>query len=87
MKREEIEQKVFEILKERFEIAQPDPNANLRETYNFDSIDAIELLAAVEDMYGEELSQELKKQALEEISTVKQVIDMVERIAKGKAQG
>jgi len=39
-------------------------DADLRETYEFDSIDAIELLLAIETFLGTEITQEEKNRLL-----------------------
>jgi acyl carrier protein len=81
MIREEIEREVKSIFLKEFEIENPDMNADLRETYEFDSIDAIELLLAIESFLGTEISQEEKKQAIN-IRTINQICDYIEKIAK-----
>jgi len=79
MTRQEIEREVKSIFQREFEIENPGMNDNLRETYEFDSIDAIELLLEIEKFLGSELSQEEKKQAMD-IRTINQICDYVERI-------
>ena len=81
MTRQEIEREVKNVFKREFEIENPDMDANLRETYEFDSIDAIELLLAIENFLGTEISQEEKKQAIN-IRTINQICDYIEKIAK-----
>jgi len=56
-------------------------DADLRETYEFDSIDAIELLLAIETFLETEITQEEKKQAIN-IRTINQICDYIENIAK-----
>lgn len=56
-------------------------DADLRETYEFDSIDAIELLLAIETFLDTEISQEEKKQAIS-IRTINQICDYIEKIAQ-----
>ncbi len=48
MTRDEIQSEVLRVFKEQFEITSPDLDENLREAYEFDSIDAIELLREIE---------------------------------------
>jgi Phosphopantetheine attachment site. len=60
MTRQEIELEVKNVFQREFEIANPDMDADLRETYEFDSIDAIELLLAIETFLDTEISQEEK---------------------------
>jgi acyl carrier protein len=81
MTRQEIELEVKNVFQREFEIANPDMDADLRETYEFDSIDAIELLLAIETFLDTEISQEEKKQAIS-IRTINQICDYVEKIAK-----
>ena len=81
MTRQEIEQEVKNVFQREFEIENPSMDADLRETYEFDSIDAIELLLAIEKFLGAEISQEEKKQAIN-IRTINQICDYIEKIAK-----
>jgi len=80
MTRQEIEREVKNVFQREFEIANPEMDADLRETYEFDSIDAIELLLAIETFLGTEISQEEKKQAIN-IRTINQICDYIEKIA------
>jgi acyl carrier protein len=80
MTRQEIEREVKNIFLREFEIENPGMDDNLREAYDFDSIDAIELLLEIERFLGSELSQEEKKQAMD-IRTINQICDYIERIA------
>ena len=61
MTRQEIELEVKTIFQREFEIENPGMDDDLRETYEFDSIDAIELLLAIENFLGYEITQEEKK--------------------------
>ena len=79
MTRQEIEREVKNIFQREFEIENPGMDADLRETYEFDSIVAIELLLEIEKFLGSELSQEEKKQAMD-IRTINQICDYIERI-------
>jgi acyl carrier protein len=81
MTRQEIEIEVKNVFRREFEIEDPDMDADLRETYEFDSIDAIELLLAIETFLGTEISQEEKKQAIN-IRTINQICDYIEIIAR-----
>jgi acyl carrier protein len=81
MTRQEIEREVISVFQREFEIENPEMDADLRETYEFDSIDAIELLLAIENFLGSEISQEEKKQAIN-IRTINQICDYIEKIAK-----
>ena len=79
MTRQEIEREVKTIFKREFEIENPGMDDDLRETYEFDSIDAIELLLAIEVFLGYEITQEEKKQAIN-IRTINQICDYIEKI-------
>ena len=79
MTRQEIEREVINVFQRDFEIENPDMDADLRETYEFDSIDAIELLLAIETFLETEITQEEKKQAMD-IRTINQICDYIERI-------
>lgn len=81
MTRREIEREVKKVFLREFEIENPDMDADLRETYEFDSIDAIELLLAIETFLDTEISQEEKKQAIS-IRTINQICDYIEKIAR-----
>lgn len=86
MTREDIEQEVKSIFLQEFEIENPGMDDNLREVYNFDSIDAIELLLEIERFLGLELTQEEKKKAMD-IRTINQICDYIERIAQSRGIG
>jgi len=77
MQRDEIEIEILRIFKEQFEIKNPDPDENLAEAYEFDSIDAIELLKALEDFLDTELTREEQKAAMD-IRTINQIVNYVE---------
>jgi acyl carrier protein len=81
MTRKEIVEKILVILKDEFEIVDPDLDINLTEEYEFDSIDAIALLEYLEDFIASPLTQEEKKQAME-IRTINQICDFIESILK-----
>ena len=80
MTRQEIEREVKNVFQREFEIENPDMDADLRETYEFDSIDAIELLLAIETFLNTEITQEEKKQAIS-IRTINQICDYIVEIA------
>jgi acyl carrier protein len=84
MTREEILSEILKILLKEFEIENPDLDDDLREKYEFDSIDAIELLVEIENLLKTELTQEEKKQAME-IRTINHICDYVEALAKTRA--
>ena len=80
LNREHILSELNRIFDQKFEIENPRADADLREEYEFDSIDAIELLGEIEKMLGKELRQEQKKQAME-IRTLDQMFDYVDGLA------
>ena len=76
MTRDEIEKAIMRIFDEQFEIEDPKPNEDLREVYEFDSIDAIELLREIELLLQVQLTREEKKAAMD-IRSIDQVVDYV----------
>jgi acyl carrier protein len=84
MTREELQNEILKILAREFEIEDPDLDDDLREKYEFDSIDAIELLVEIEKLLKTELTQEEKKRAMD-IRTINDVCDYVEALAKIRA--
>jgi len=78
--RKEIESKILQIFQDEFEIENPSLDEPLREVYGFDSIDAIELLAEIEEFLGSSLTHDEKRQAME-ITTLSQIFDYVEQLA------
>jgi len=83
MTRDEITPAIMEIFQREFEIVNPDLDKDLRETYGFDSVDAIELLLEIERLLKFELTHDEKKLAMD-IRTMKQIIDYVELMAGRK---
>lgn len=77
--REAILNHLFDIFRARFEIENPGLDDNLREEYEFDSIDAIELLVEIEKMLNISLTQEQKKSAMN-IRTINQICDYIESL-------
>jgi acyl carrier protein len=80
MQRKAIEKEILRIFREQFEIENPGLDENLAEAYEFDSIDAIELLKAIEVLLDTQLSRPEQKAAME-IRTINQIIDYVENLA------
>lgn len=74
MTRDEVVSQVLTIFTDRFEIDQPDLDVNIGDAYEFDSIDAIELLREIEIMLATELSRDEKKKAMD-IRTINQIVD------------
>ncbi len=81
MQRNTIEKEILGIFKKQFEIEDPGLDENLAEVYEFDSIDAIELLKEIELLLDMELSRPEQKEAME-IRTVNQIIDYVEGLIR-----
>ena len=81
MTREQITLEIFDIFQREFEIVNPGLDDDLRETYGFDSVDAIELLLEIERLLHFELIHEEKKMAMD-IRNIRQIIDYVEIMAK-----
>jgi acyl carrier protein len=86
MTRDEIRSEVLRVFKEQFEIANPDLDENLRDAYEFDSIDAIELLREIEVLLGTQLTREEKKMAMD-IRTINQILDYIESLASIRSGG
>jgi acyl carrier protein len=80
MTREQITDAILEIFRREFEMENPSIDDDLRETGEFDSVDAIELLLEIERLLNSELTHEEKQMAME-IRTIRQVIDYVELMA------
>ncbi|MGD0275504.1 MAG: phosphopantetheine-binding protein [Syntrophales bacterium] len=77
MTREEIINKILIFFRKEFEIENPGMDDDLREIYDFDSIDAIELLIEIENWLGTELTHEEKKKAME-IRTINHICHYIE---------
>ena len=84
MTRDEIQARILKVFSDRFEIDDPGLDADLREVYEFDSIDAIELLLEIELMLETTLTLNQKKGAMR-IRTINQIIDYVPQLAKASA--
>jgi len=83
MTRDEIKTEIIRIFWEEFEIKDPGLEEDLRDTYEFDSIDAIELLREIELLLGTPLTRGEKKMAME-IRTIDQILDYVESLAAAR---
>ena len=81
MTRDKIKSEIIRIFSEQFEIENPGLDDDLRKDYEFDSIDAIELLREIEILLGSELTRAEKKNAME-IRTINQVLDYIELMAQ-----
>jgi acyl carrier protein len=84
MTKSEITSAVLNIFDEQFEIENPSLDADLRETYEFDSIDAIELLREIEVLLDSQLTREEKKAAMD-IRTINHIVDYVDDLAHQRA--
>ena len=84
MTREEIQKEILEIMEAKFEIEDPDLEDDLRDVHNFDSIDAIDLIASIEAMLDTSLTDDDKKAALE-IRTINDIVNYVQKLAEAHA--
>jgi acyl carrier protein len=80
MTRDEIRSVVLRVFSDQFEIINPDLDENLREAYEFDSIDAIELLREIEILLQTQLTRDEKKKAMEN-RTINHILDYIESLA------
>ena len=76
MTRDDVLKKVLSVFDEKFEIENPDLDVNLREEYEFDSIDAIDMLIIIEKYLGISLDMKEKRKAFE-VSTINQMVDFI----------
>ena len=86
MTKAEIQEALLKIFNDQFEITDPDLDVNLGEAYEFDSIDAIELLGEIEKLLGTELTRAEKKAAMD-IRTLSQIVDYVDGISRSRISG
>ncbi|MEX1351562.1 MAG: phosphopantetheine-binding protein [Desulfobacterales bacterium] len=86
MTRDEIKSEIIRIFRDQFEIENAGIDDDLRDAYEFDSIDAIELLREIEIMLGSELTQAEKKNAME-IRTINHILDYIESLSAARATG
>ena len=77
MTRDDLKKNIVTILVDEFEFENPGLNDNLRDDHGFDSIDAIELLAKIEEMLGFQLTRKEKEQAMT-IRTINDILDYIE---------
>lgn len=80
MRLDAIESAILKIFAEKFEIEAPGVDDDLRDGYEFDSIDAIELLHEIEILLDTQLTRAEKKSAME-IRTIKQIVDYTAALA------
>ena len=83
MERDAIKAAIIRIFDEKFEIVGPGADDNLRDAYEFDSIDAVELLHEIEILLDTRLTQAEKKNAME-IRTINQIVDYIEDLARDR---
>jgi acyl carrier protein len=88
MTRDQIKLRVIKLFRDQFEIQNPGLDEDLRDIYEFDSIDAIELLREIEVLLQSELTRAEKKKAMD-IRTINQILDYIEWLSsrRPKAQG
>jgi acyl carrier protein len=86
MTKSEITAALLKIFNDQFEIENPGLDDDLRDVYEFDSIDAIELLREIEVMLNTELTRDEKKAAME-IRTINHIVDYVDNLALARAAG
>jgi acyl carrier protein len=84
MTREEITEKVVQIMKTKFEMENPGLDEDLRETHDFDSIDGLVMLDSIQQMVSPPLTQEEKKAAMG-IRTINGIVDYVEGLLKARS--
>lgn len=84
MTKSDIISAILNIFHEQFEIADPSLDDDLREVYEFDSIDAIELLREIEVLLNTQLTREEKKAAMD-IRTINHIVDYVADLAQQRA--
>ena len=84
MTKAEITTAILNIFNEQFEIENPSLDDDLREVYEFDSIDAIELLREIEVLLNTQLTREEKKAAMD-IRTINHIVDYVADLAQQRA--
>lgn len=80
MTRDEIVTKILTIFARNFEIENPNLDENLGEAYEFDSIDAIELIREIELLLDTTLTRPEKESAMG-IRTINQIVDYVTALA------
>jgi acyl carrier protein len=85
MTKTEIRTAILEIFEDQFEISNPSPDDDLREAYEFDSIDAIELLREIEVLLKRQLSRPEKMAAMD-IRTINQIVEYVDGLAMQGAE-
>jgi acyl carrier protein len=83
MGRDAIQAAIMRIFDEKFEIRGPGLDENLRDVYEFDSIDAVELLREIEILLDTQLTRAEKKSAMD-IRTINQILDYMEALSSAR---
>jgi acyl carrier protein len=80
MERSEVIRKVDSVLMDEFEIEREllTPDANLYEELDFDSLDAVDLIAALEREFAVKIDRQDAERQIREIRTLSHVYDFVE---------
>ena len=86
MTKSEITAAILKIFNDQFEIENPGLDDDLRAVYEFDSIDAIELLREIEVLLHTQLTREEKKAAMD-IRTINHIVTYVDHLAMQRAAG
>jgi acyl carrier protein len=81
MTRNDIETKILDLFKADFDIEDPGMDEDLGEVYEFDSIDAIDMLVVIEQYLDTTLTVEEKREAIN-IRNINNICDYVEGLAK-----
>lgn len=84
MNRNEIQTYIINFIETNFEISDPGLDDNLSEVYEFDSIDAIELLREIELMMKDKLTRDEEEEAMG-IRTINQIIDFIDKAMANRA--
>lgn len=84
MTKTEITAAILNIFSKQFEIEEPGLDDDLRDVYEFDSIDAIELLREIEILLDTQLTRDEKVAAME-IRTINHIVDYVNDLALSRA--
>ena len=84
MTKTEITAAILNIFSKQFEIEEPGLDDDLRDVYEFDSIDAIELLREIEILLDTQLTRDEKVAAME-IRTINHIVDYVNDLALNRA--
>jgi acyl carrier protein len=84
MTRAQIEKTILEIMENEFNIVDPDKDVNLGEEYEFDSIDALEMLSQVEQLLQIRLTMDQKKEMFD-YRTINRICDYLASVTGASA--